>query len=97
MHALAPNDAKQEAPRCADATRYFPVSSMAFVVASVARQTFILAGFALSVAQSIARGTNRAVVLRHGIADFDVFVMIVDLVSALCLVLITLPLTATVL
>jgi tetratricopeptide (TPR) repeat protein len=85
-----------------DATRNSPMTSLgsvAFVVASVSRQTFILAGLSLPIAQSVfvARGTNGALVLRHRIADLDIVVTIVDQIFILFLVLITLPLTSIVL
>jgi hypothetical protein len=74
-------------------------SSVTLVVASVARQTFVLASLSLAIAQSlsVARGTNRSVVLGHRTADFDVVVTIVSQIFVLFLVLTTLPLTATVL
>jgi len=72
---------------------------VAFAIASVARQTFVLPSLSLSVAQSlsIVRGTNGALVLRHRIADFDIVFTRVDHIFAVFLVLITLPLAATVL
>jgi hypothetical protein len=72
---------------------------MAFAVTRVARQSFILARLSLSIAQSVAipRGPNGAVILGHRIADFDIVVAIIGHLFVLILVLITLPLTATVL
>jgi Mn2+/Fe2+ NRAMP family transporter len=93
---------KQAAFTNQDATCNSPITflrSVAFVVASVARKSFILASLSLPVAQSfsIACGTNRAVDLGHRIADFDIVVTIVAWIFVLFLALITLPLTAIVL
>ena len=71
--------------------------SVTFVVANVARQGFILASLSLSIAQSlsIARGTNGAIVLGHGLADFDIIVTTAAQIFVLLLV--TLPWTVLVL
>jgi hypothetical protein len=72
---------------------------VAFVIASVARQTFILASFSLPIAQSLsmAQSANGAVVLGHWIADFDIIVTIVDHIFLVLFLILTLPLTAAVL
>jgi hypothetical protein len=53
---------------------------VAFTIASIAGQTFILARLSLPSAQSlfVARGTDGAVILRHRIADLDVAITIID-------------------